>query len=54
MIYERAALLGMSSDYSHRGGFTMNLADKIDWLSIMAIVLPSLFVIIVVAFISVA
>ncbi len=54
MIFEHAALLGRSSDYSHRGEFTMNLADKIDWLAIAAIVLPSLFVIIVVALLSVA
>ena len=54
MIYERAALLGISSDYSYRGGFTMNLADKIDWLSIAAIVLPALFVIVMVALLSVA
>ncbi len=54
MIVERAALSGISSDYSYRGGFTMNLADKIDWLAIAAIVLPSIFVILVAAFLSVA
>ena len=42
------ALLGTSSNYSHRGGFTMNLADKIDWLDIAAIVMPALFVILLV------
>ena len=32
----------------------MNLADKIDWLEIAALVMPALFVIILVALLSVA
>ncbi len=45
-------LLGISSDYSHRGGFAMPPPNKVDWYVVAAIVLPILFVIVLVALIS--
>ncbi len=42
-------LLGISSDYSHRGGFAMPPTDKFYWYTIGAALLAILVVVIVVA-----